>query len=474
MARKSFLSLILLCLGSPASAQSQYWIREYGIRARADFAMGGAIELPDAGFVICGSTFPMYFPLWNIDGYVVRVNAYGDTVWTRRLGDSLGGNPKDYIWDAILNSTGELVLAGTRFVPWTGEGAQGWFLRLNLEGSISVDRRLGGNDEENFNEIIQNPDGTYLLLGDTRSFGTQRGGKDVWLVKLNPDGETIWTRTYDLNYEDMGTGIIPFQENNYLITTFSKTGELTVPPADIGFAAYLLIDSIGETLRVVRFREDSLTSFACVAPTRDQGAIITGQRSATDNFPSRDIWLLKLNRNGDTVWTRTYGARGRYDGGTAVFESERGGYYLAAYSQTYTPPGMGYDNWWLLRLNASGDTLWTRWWGGPLNDDPSAVLPTADGGLLIAGWKDANSWDSLTLGDAQFWAIKTDSLGIVPGIASPSAETGSRLLELYPNPAGAKLLVSFTVPCAGRVSLKLFDAAGREAAVLLAGYLNPG
>lgn len=416
----------------------------------------------------------MYFPWWNIDGYVVKANAYGDTVWTRRLGDSLGGYPKDYIWDVILNNAGELVLAGTRFVPWAGVGAQAWFLKLTTDGSILLDQRIGGSEEDNANEVIQNPDGTYLLLGDTRSFGTQRGGKDVWLLKLDPGGDTIWTRTYDFGYEDMGTGIIPFQNGNYLITTFSKTGELPLPPTDIGFASFILIDSLGETLKVTRFREDSLTTFAYLAPTADGGAIITGQRSATDNFPSRDIWILKLNANADTVWTRTYGRRTRYDGGLSIFQSQRGGYYLSAYSQSYTPPGMEYDNWWLLRLNESGDTLWTKWWGGPLNDDPYTVIPTSDCGLLIAGWKDANSSDSLTLGDAQFWVMKTDSSGNLQGIKTRATGTTDELLHLHPNPARSKVLAEFTLANAGHVSMRLFSADGRETAVLVNENLSAG
>lgn len=63
------------------------------------------------------------------------------------------------------------------------------------------------------------------------------------------------------------------------------------------------------------------------------------------------------------MWTKTFGAHNRYDGGFSVFETDDGGYFHAPYSQTMQTPHMDYDNWWLLRLHAAGDTVWTRWWG---------------------------------------------------------------------------------------------------------------
>ncbi len=458
-------------------SQVSTWIREYGIAGRADFSTGRVVETNNGDFIICGMTVPMYLPFWNIDGYIVKVNAYGDTLWTKRVGDSLGGDPKDYLWDVIINNNNEVVFAGTRFVPWSGVGAQAWFLKLSTDGNILMDKRTGGSEEDNANEIIQNPDGTYMILGDTKSYGTQIGGKDVWLLKLNANGDTIWTKTYDFGYEDMGTGIIPFQTNNYLVTVFSQTGTWGGPTFDkMGFASFFVVNSNGDTIKVVRFREDSLTSFAYVKQTSDGGAIITGQRSITDNFPSRDIWVLKLSANADTEWTKTYGKYGKYDGGLCIFQSGNGGYYLSAYSQSYTPPGMGYDNWWIMRLNDNGDTIWTKWWCGPLNDDPYTIIPTSDGGILIAGWKDCSSNDSLTLGDAQFWVVKADTSGLVYGIghSSNSTHLNNKKLNITPNPVYGKAKVKFEILRPGYVTLKIFDIPGRTRSVLVSGKFNEG
>ncbi|MGB9721883.1 MAG: T9SS type A sorting domain-containing protein [bacterium] len=455
------------------------WERRYGIPDRAEFALGGIVETINGDFVVSGATFNRSpFNLWGIDGYIVKINAYGDTLWTRRVGSMGIGAGMDFIFDVIINSNNELVFTGSRYVNPSVK-RQLWFLKLSQNGDSLMDKRIGGAGEDNGGEIIQNPDGTYMILGDTRSFGTQIGGSDVWLLKLNQNGDTIWTKTYDLNYQDNGSGIIPFQNGNYLITTFSVTDSLQVGPwfiAYMGFASYFVIDSSGNVLKLVVLDEDSLTQFADIRPTSDGGAIIAGSRSVYDIFPCRDIWVLKLNANADTVWTKTIGGYGKYDGGMSILQSNNGGYYLAAYSQTYTTPEMDYDNWWLLRLNDNGDTIWTKWWGGPLNDDPSGIIPTSDGGIIIAGWRDANSWDSLTLGPADFWVIKADTNGNVSGIYDFQGYSihPKEILKIYPNPLNSTATIQFSIPRKNYVSLKIFDVSGAEVAEIIDKELNQG
>ncbi|MEO0070887.1 MAG: hypothetical protein ABIK39_02210 [candidate division WOR-3 bacterium] len=391
------------------------------------------------------------------------------------MGTGAGG---DFIWDVILNSSNELVFTGTRYKFPSGK--QVWFLKYNLDGNLLTEKIIGETQEENGGKILQNPDGTYMIVGDTKSRGSQIGGKDIWLLKIDQDGETIWTKTYDLFFKDQGSGIIPFGNGNYLITAFSCTGQWLLPPAYMGFASYFIIDSLGNVLKLVKFDEDSLTSFSDVRPTGDGGAIITGSRSATDIFPNRDIWVLKLDANADTVWTKTIGTYRKYDGGCSIFQSGNGGYYLAAYSQGYTPPGMEYDNWWLLRLDDAGETLWTRWWGGPLNDDPYSIIPTSDGGIIISGWRDANSslGDTLTIGNADFYVIKADTNGIVSGI-----ENNERLtlelehflpLHICPTLFNSTTTIQFSLPFSDYVKLEIIDISGRKISTLVDQILPPG
>lgn|GEM_PF-781138 len=480
LCKKFWNRVILLCVivTSFSNAQIPTWIRQYGIPDRADFALGGIVETDNGSFLICGATFNRSpFLPWDVDGYFIKINSYGDTIWTRRVGSMGFGAGIDMIFDVLVNNNNELVFTGTKRKPSSRDV---WFFKYSLNGDSLIDKTIGGTSEDNGAEIIQNPDGTYLIIGDTKSFGSQIGGSDVWLLKLNQNGDTIWTRTYDLNYQDQGLDIIPFQNNTYLMITFSATDSFQIGFffEYLGFGSYFVIDSLGNVLKTMIFDEDSLTKFSEIIPTIDGGAIIAGSRSIYDNFPCRDIWVLKLNPSADTVWTKTIGSYGKYDGGISIFQSNNGGYYLVAYSQTYTPPGMGYDNVWLLRLNDNGDTLWTKWWVGPLNDDPASIIPTSDGGIIIAGWRDANSnpLDSLTLGPVDFWVIKADTSGNVSGITGSKQflANHSEILRISPNPCNIVAKIQFSISRKDYVVLKVFDISGSEVATIFEGELNPG
>jgi hypothetical protein len=394
-------------LFSDQSKNISTWERRYGTAERAEFAWD-IVETDEGSFVVCG--IKSCKNLFDINGWVIKIDREGEIIWTKEL----GGKWQDFITCVILNKDKELVFTGTK--SQSPFDKQVWFLILDKEGNLLKEKTFGGKSEDSGHRIIQNKDGSYMILGDTKSFGSQKGGKDVLLLKLNSNGEVLWRKTYDFGGQDMGTDIIPFQNNKYLITAVSCTANCG-GMFQQGFSTYIVIDAEGNILKTKTFKEGKKNKFIRVAPTLDGGAILVGATSKKERFPSEDIWVVKLNKEAEIEWERTFGSYGRYDGGLDIFQSPDSGYYLCAYSQSLQTKQMDYDNWWLLKLDSKGNFLWSKWWGGPLNDDPYAIIPTSDDGLIIAGWKDANSnpFYKLSLGNADFYVIKTNSNGEING-----------------------------------------------------------
>ena len=188
-----------------------------------------------------------------------------------------------------------------------------------------------------------------------------------------------------------------------------------------------------------------------VQQTTDGGYIIAG----TYDFygANQQVYLIKTNASGDTLWTRTYGGAGD-DYGKSVQQTQDGGYIIAGYTTSF---GAGNDDVYLNKTNANGDTLWTRTYGGTNWDYSRSVQQTQDGGYIVAGM--TSSFGN----SAQVYLIKTDSLGRSSGVEEESRQgdketrgQGERLRAI-PNP-----FTSFaTLPGHEGERFALYDISGR-------------
>jgi hypothetical protein len=92
------------------------------------------------------------------------------------------------------------------------------------------------------------------------------------------------------------------------------------------FSTYIVIDAEGNILKTKTFKEGKKNKFIRLAPTLDGGAILVGATSKKERFPSEDVWVVKLNKEAEVEWERTFGSYGRYDGGFDIFQSPDSGY----------------------------------------------------------------------------------------------------------------------------------------------------
>ncbi|MCK4413595.1 MAG: T9SS type A sorting domain-containing protein [Candidatus Eisenbacteria sp.] len=129
----------------------------------------------------------------------------------------------------------------------------------------------------------------------------------------------------------------------------------------------------------------------CVDQTSDQGFILSGWTTSFGSG-SYDVYLIRTDAAGDTVWTKSY-ARDGSDDARCVRQTPDGGFVVAGNTQ---PIGIFGSYVWLLKTDALGDTLWTRRWGEvpiPEINTGRCVQPTSDGGYIISGHQQAPSED---------------------------------------------------------------------------------
>ena len=163
-----------------------------------------------------------------------------------------------------------------------------------------------------------------------------------------------------------------------------------------------------------------------VQQTSDGGYIVAGSTSSF-GAGSRDVYLIKADASGDTQWTRTYGGADN-DVGQSVQQTSDGGYIVASWTESF---GAGVYDVYLIKTNASGDTLWTRTYGGPGDDLGQSVRQTSDGGYIVAG-----STASFGAGYDDVYLIKTDANGSTAAEepANPLLKNSRTELRVQPNP----------------------------------------
>src|SRR4026209_599371 len=116
----------------------------------------------------------------------------------------------------------------------------------------------------------------------------------------------------------------------------------------------------------------------CVQQTFDGGYIITGYTNST-GAGGNDVFLIKTNSDGDTLWTKIYGGTAD-DYGYAVRQNADSGYTIACNTMSF---GSGSFDIYIIRTNATGDTLWTRTVGGADSDAAESMELTSDGGCIL-------------------------------------------------------------------------------------------
>jgi len=258
--------------------------------------------------------------------------------------------------------------------------------------------RFGGNNHDVCNSVAATSDGGYALAGWTKSTGA--GWYDFWLVKTDASGQRVWDKTYG---GPEGEGCFAVQQTpvdgGYILA--GVTGSFGDGPSDIWLVK---TNASGDTVWTHRYGGTQNEGCYSVQLTDDGGYMLAG---FTDSYGhgGRDFWLIKTDANGDSVWTHTFGGSG-FDQCLGMIKTSDGGYALAGVTESFRDRD---QNFWLVKTDANGDTLWTRVYGTANDDVCYSLTQMLDGGYALGG--STFREDSLHNLKEDFFLVRTNANG---------------------------------------------------------------
>lgn len=255
---------------------------------------------------------------------------------------------------------------------------------------------LGGTQEEFGYSIQKTRNNGFICAGRTFSFGT--GGWECYLIRLNNQGDTLWTKTY---------GNVLYDELQDVDTTrdggFIAVGHTTT--TDYSANVYLIkTDSNGvhqwskEYGGAVGLSDKGYS----VSQTSDGGYIISGT-TASFGSGGDDMYVIKTTSNGSISWTSVIGTAGVNEAGREIQETSDGGFIVAGYTDGI---GQSFYDVLLVKLNSTGVLQWKKTYGGSSYDFAYTVQQTTDNGFIVGATTNsfgAGNWDA--------YLIKTDVNG---------------------------------------------------------------
>jgi hypothetical protein len=323
---------------------------------------------------------------------VVSFAQVPDTVWTKVYGGSDGE-----IGEEVMQ-TADSGYAVAGYTYSNNVFFNDVFLvKTDANGTATWIREYGGDSVEWGHGFDITSDNGYIITGETWRRGRDR--RDIYLIKIAENGDSMWTGEYGGAREEIGYSVQQTSDGGYIITGSTKTYGPNTP--DYSNVWLVKTDASGSVDWSQVYGGTYNDFGSSVQQTADGGYIVAGQTySATSQYI--DLWLLKTDANGDTLWTKLYGGASS-DGARSVKQIYDNGYIIAGYTSSY---GAGQLDAWLLRTDASGDTLWTRTFGGGSNDFAYSVYQTVDSGFVLCGYT-----YSFGAGDQDFYMVKTNADG---------------------------------------------------------------
>ncbi len=405
-------------------SNTERFLRTYGDRNNNSGTY--VLELEEGGYIVGGNTYN--HEQGNSYYWIMKTDAYGDSVWTKTT-DDFGA------FNSSMESTSD---GGYLIYGSTEDSNDDWDIiisKIGPEGNNEWIKTFGRpNEKEGAYIARETRDGGYIIGGyaddyeEINTYPYSALYADAYIIKLNQNGNAEWKKKIRDNDFGYVYDIIEDQDGNFIAAGYTRFPKGFWLQND----GYLLkLDSDGNKIWSRWYASEELSDdidvddeFKAFKKSLDGGYILVGETN-------RLGWMLKTDLDGNPEWEYCHnGGGGNNDLSFTSIEQSSDGGYVVTCSRYSTRYGL-YDDTWsdsdglLIKVDGQGNLLWEREFGfyatdttafnsgwGLGQDHIRSVTETKDYGFIITGSTNSFDIEPFSLGNAfDVWLIKTDSEG---------------------------------------------------------------
>ena len=308
--------------------------------------------------------------------------------------------------------------------------------------TIEWQKIIGDNNNAAINSVQQTTDGGYILAGDKKD---TQNGLDYWIVKLNSNADIEWEKIYGGSTVDEAKSIQQTIDGGYIVAGYSYSTNGDVTNNNGGNDAWILkLKTNGDIEWQKTYGGSSSDYLTNIKQTADGGYIAVGYTGSNDgDVPNNqgyfDAWIIKLDANRNLEWSKTFG--GTNEDWINNTQQTTNGEYLFVGGMNSNDGDItnnhGNTDLWVIKLQANGNLAWQKTYGGNNSDAASCIQKTNDGHYIISGSTDSNNGDiTNSHGNKDTWVIKIDDSGNIlqqTTVGTSGTEAANSILQTHDN-----------------------------------------
>jgi hypothetical protein len=340
----------------------------------------------------------------NFDVFLLNFNQNDELIFTNTF-----GGLEDDRGNAIIqtNDNGFAILgySSSENETISNNGSRDfWMIKTNSNGNLIWQKNFGFAGNDTGISIIQTNDNGFLLTGiidvtasegqgnAKKRISKKHAGGDFWAIKLSGNGDFEWSKFFGGSFTDTPLDVVETQNNSFIIVGSSDSKDVDISNNLGSYDFWVIhISAKGELIWEKNFGGSEIDEAYGIAKTADNNFVIVGDTRSSDKNISKnnggaDVWLIKIDINGNLLWEKTIGASG-FDASRSIKLTADNGFLITGSSRSSDNDfiNKGQNDALLIKVDENGDLVWQKTVGGSKIDLFYDAVQTKENEYIAVG-----------------------------------------------------------------------------------------